>query len=111
MPVKSAPYYWLECDGCGELADYDEFSAFKDFSTAIDRAEEWTRDGEKFHCSACPPLDAEDGNEPNALSKALMKSRPELTGRVHYVNGRPWCDGVNHTTMCQPEAEDAEVTP
>ena len=40
MALKSAPYYWLECDGCGELAEYDEFSAFKDVSTAIDRAEE-----------------------------------------------------------------------
>jgi hypothetical protein len=40
-----------------------------------------------------------------------MESRPELTGHVHYVNGRPWCDGVNHTTMCQPlGVEDEAVT-
>lgn len=25
-------------------------------------------------------------------------------GEVHYVNGRPWCDGANHTTMCEPGA-------
>jgi hypothetical protein len=59
MPIKSAPYYWLECDNCGERADYDDFSAWKDLSMAIDRAEEWTQDGEKFHCPMCPPLDVE----------------------------------------------------
>ena len=26
-------------------------------------------------------------------------------GTVHYVDGEPWCDGVNHTTMC----DDGEV--
>ena len=44
--------------------------------------------------------------EPDALSKALMRSRPELAGHVHYLGGEPWCDGVNHTTMCQPESDE-----
>jgi hypothetical protein len=44
-------------------------------------------------------------DQPDTLSKALMKSRPELAGHVHYLDGHPWCDGVNHTTMCQPEFE------
>ena len=26
MPIMSVPYYWLECDSCGRLADYDDFS-------------------------------------------------------------------------------------
>jgi hypothetical protein len=38
----------------------------------------------------------------DALSQALVSHRPELAGHVHYVNGLPWCDGVNHTTMCDP---------
>lgn len=38
----------------------------------------------------------------DALSRAILAQRPELAGQVHYVNGRPWCDGVNHTTMCEP---------
>lgn len=43
-----------------------------------------------------PPVRAD------ALSRTLVRQRPELAGHVHYVNGRPWCDGVNHTTMCDP---------
>lgn len=39
---------------------------------------------------------------PDALSQAIMRQRPELAGHVHYVSGRPWCDGVSHTTMCDP---------
>ena len=31
---------------------------------------------------------------------------PGLAGHVHYLNGEPWCDGVNHTTMCQPESDE-----
>jgi len=60
MPIMSAPYYWLECDNCGRLADYDDFSAWKDKASAIDQAEEWTQDGEKFHCPACPSLEPDD---------------------------------------------------
>ena len=60
MPIMSAPYYWLECDSCGNLADYDDFSAWKDKASAIDRAEEWTQDGEKFHCPMCPSLEPDD---------------------------------------------------
>lgn len=60
MPIKSAPYYWLECDNCGGLADYDDFSAWKDETSAIDQAEEWTRDGGKFHCPMCPSLEPDD---------------------------------------------------
>lgn len=44
--------------------------------------------------------------EPDALSRALMKSRPGLAGRAHYLGGAPWCDGINHTTMCEPEPEE-----
>ena len=60
MPIKSAPYYWVECDGCGERAEYDEFAAWSEKSQAIDYAADWTQDGEKFHCPACPPLDVDE---------------------------------------------------
>ena len=38
----------------------------------------------------------------DALSRALIRQQPELAGHVHYLDGLPWCDGINHTTMCQP---------
>ena len=47
-----------------------------------------------------------DLNEPDALSRALMESSPELAGRVHYLGGEPWCDGINHTTMCSDDFSD-----
>jgi hypothetical protein len=42
---------------------------------------------------------------PDALSRAILDQRPELAGQVHYVDGRPWCDGINHTLMCHPPAQ------
>ena len=42
----------------------------------------------------------DDAYAGDALSRALVQQHPGLAGHVHYVNGRPWCDGVNHTTMC-----------
>ena len=59
MSVKEAPYYWVECDGCGERCEYGEFSAMSDPGQAIDGAleDEWTGDGSgKHHCPSCPPL-------------------------------------------------------
>lgn len=40
--------------------------------------------------------------QPDALSQAILRQQPELAGHVHYVHGRAWCDGVNHTTACEP---------
>ena len=60
MPIKSAPYYWLECDNCGTTAEYGDFSAWKDQDSAIGHACDWTHGGEKHHCPACPPLDVDD---------------------------------------------------
>jgi hypothetical protein len=58
MPLTSLPYWFAKCDNCGEDADYDEYSAFKDPGVAADQAldGEWTRDGDVWHCPACPPL-------------------------------------------------------
>ena len=60
MPVQSEPFYFLVCDGCGERADYDDYSAWADPGQAVDAADDWTQEGEKFHCPHCPPLDVED---------------------------------------------------
>lgn len=70
MPISNAPYYFAVCDNCGERADYNEFSAFEEPGHAIDEAisAEWTQDGEKFHCPACPPLDVDDPSETPAPS-------------------------------------------
>ena len=58
MPVKSEPYYWLECDTCGARCDYGDFSAMADEGSAIDGAidAEWTTDGERWHCDGCPVI-------------------------------------------------------
>jgi len=39
---------------------------------------------------------------PDAVTRAILKAHPELARHVHLVNGRPWCDGINHTTRCDP---------
>jgi hypothetical protein len=58
MTVKSAPYYWLECNGCGVRADYGDFSAMEGVGEAIDLAldSEWSMQGDRHHCPACPPI-------------------------------------------------------
>lgn len=60
--VKSAPYYWLECKGCGEKSTkYSDFTAWADPETAIEEAtcSDWVgRDGEYF-CPDCQFDDSE----------------------------------------------------
>ena len=59
MSVKEAPYYWVECDDCGERCEYGDFSAMGDAGQAIDGALEadWSEDGSgKHHCPSCPAL-------------------------------------------------------
>jgi len=46
----------------------------------------------------------------DALSQDLVRQQPGLAGRVHYVNGQAWCDGINHTTMCGDDFSDETVT-
>jgi hypothetical protein len=58
MTLKSAPYFWVECDTCGIRAEYGDFSAMSDASSAIDGAvdSEWSTQGERHHCPACPHI-------------------------------------------------------
>lgn len=58
MSLEEAPYYWVECDGCGDRCEYGDFSAYADSGMAIDGALEadWTTDGTKHHCPSCPTL-------------------------------------------------------
>ena len=60
MSLKSAPYYWLRCDGCGEYSGYNALSSP---AKVVDLALEagWSMQGERHHCPECPPLDAEAG--------------------------------------------------
>ncbi len=66
MPIKSEPYWFAVCDGCGERADYDEFTAWQTRDLAETSTEEigWTSDGDKWRCPGCPPLDAKAGDAP-----------------------------------------------
>lgn len=56
MTIKSAPYYWVECDGCGDRCEYGDFSAMGDPGQAVDGAteSEWSVQGERHHCPSCP---------------------------------------------------------
>lgn len=66
MTLKQAPYYWLECDGCGDLStEHTEFAAWQDFGYAIDSAldHDWlvyTVDDKDVHlCPDCVPTNSE----------------------------------------------------
>lgn len=39
MSVKSEPYFWLECDGCGCTSADGDYSAWKDVGDAITEAQ------------------------------------------------------------------------
>lgn len=56
--IKSAPYYWIECDNCGSGCESSECSAFADSVDAVDTVmdEDWTCDGVRHHCAKCPTL-------------------------------------------------------
>jgi endogenous inhibitor of DNA gyrase (YacG/DUF329 family) len=58
MSLKSAPYFWVECDGCGDRCEYGDFAAWADADYAIDGATEadWTELDGKHHCPSCPEL-------------------------------------------------------
>ncbi len=64
MSVRSAPFWWVVCDGCQGRIDYGEFSALVDAEQAVDIAEEseWTTHGQTHHCPDCPPLCPECGD-------------------------------------------------
>ena len=58
MSVKSAPYYWLECDGCKVKSTEDgDVSAWSDKGDALDQAVEygeWVLDDQDGHfCFSC----------------------------------------------------------
>lgn len=62
MTLKQAPYYWLECDGCGDLStEHSEFTAWQDFGYAIDSALDWDwqvytfNDKDVHLCPDCTP--------------------------------------------------------
>lgn len=67
MAIKSAPYYWLECDGCGTRHEPGggEYSALASAADAIDDAiaDDWSTDGERYHCTSCPTLFVCEGCE------------------------------------------------
>ena len=56
MTIKSAPYYWVECNNCGSRCEYGDFTAMADDGQAVDGAveDEWSVQGERHHCPSCP---------------------------------------------------------
>ena len=66
MPIKSAPYYYAECDNCGVRAEYEgDIGAWEQAHAAADEAiaDDWTEKDGKFHCPSCPPLDVDEEAE------------------------------------------------
>lgn len=60
MPLKSKPYWYAECDNCGERAEcYDGITAWEQKDAAADEAiaADWTEQDGRFHCPTCPALD------------------------------------------------------
>lgn len=85
MTIKDAPYYWVECDNCGERAIYGEWSAMSDRDQAEEMAlddGDWTTDGEKHHCLRCPPLfKCDDCGKP--ISKQALENDDDLCESCH----------------------------
>jgi hypothetical protein len=66
MSLKSAPYYWVECDDCGvKSTEGGEYTAWDDAGTAEQDAldSEWIQVAGKDYCYECSvhhmPLDDE----------------------------------------------------
>ena len=59
--IKSAPYYWVICDKCGEKAEYYEVSAWSEESHAVEYAEadDWITVADKHFCLDCQVVCAE----------------------------------------------------
>ena len=64
MPIISKPFYLAKCDNCGEEWGGHELSAWSDTDGAERNAlyDEWSNNGDVWHCPTCPPLNAGDGN-------------------------------------------------
>jgi hypothetical protein len=57
MTLKSAPFYWVECDGCGVRCDYGEFAAWEQDGAAEEGARDWDwqiKYGKSHYCPDCP---------------------------------------------------------
>jgi hypothetical protein len=61
MAIKSTPFYWSECDGCGARAEYEggDISAWAEPDQAEDEAIDkldWERlDDDRLVCDGCRP--------------------------------------------------------
>lgn len=64
MTIRSAPYYWVKCDGCGvSSTEGGEYSAWNGESVALDDAlnSDWTAYGDLHFCYDCTPKDDDGG--------------------------------------------------
>lgn len=57
MSIKSAPYYWLECDGCGKGSAVCDYAAWQSVDDAISEAEgnAWYLRPAQHYCGYCLP--------------------------------------------------------
>jgi len=66
VSLKSAPYYWVECDRCGVSAeDGGDFTAWQHPDTAEIAPEEagWHIEGGNHLCVNCTPPDRDEFEE------------------------------------------------
>jgi len=85
MTIKSAPYYFVVCDGCGKNAqEGQEFTAWSNKGSAVDGATDadWltTEDGRHWCEEDTTGSDAEDERVPTdaALASAAMRRDEDL---------------------------------
>ena len=82
MTVKSAPYYWAECDECGKRCEYGDFSALADEQHVTSHNTRRTlRRNTGTHAARTP----------YARAHARMRAR-ESTTSAHTPHGRAVAD-------------------
>lgn len=70
MTIRERPYYWVECDRCGQKDD-DEFSAWYEADQAVEVAESsgwWVEDGHHI-CPDCEPHPPDWDDEHEAAAR------------------------------------------
>lgn len=72
MSLKSAPYYWVECDfpGCGERPDYGDYAAWADSEFARDNLDDWLLDVDGTGQDYCPEHNEWDDELDERVAKA-----------------------------------------
>jgi hypothetical protein len=104
MSIKSAPFYWLVCDRCGERADYGEHVAMSHPGDALDLAvdSEWLVIGhpvnERHYCMDCTTWD-DEGDERVPLPAEALNAPPSASPSSVEWMLPDWLQGLGGDAM------------